>query len=71
MALNIGKRVSNRCERMGLLIRSIVHLNIMSPGFTLTRSDVDFVVDTLRQGIVEVIDELRDEGIAIDTGSRA
>lgn len=71
VALNIGKRVSNRCERMGLLIRSIVHLNIMSPGFTLTRSDVDFVVDTLRQGIVEVIDELRDEGIAIDTGSRA
>ena len=64
--LNIGKRISNRCERMGLLVRSIVHLNVMSPGFTLTHTDVDFVVKTLRQGIVEVIDELREEGISVD-----
>jgi adenosylmethionine-8-amino-7-oxononanoate aminotransferase len=66
-ALNIGKRVSNRCERMGLLVRSIVHLNVMSPGFTLNRSDVDFVVDTLRRGILEVIDELRAQGITVGT----
>ena len=60
--INIGKRVSNRCEEMGLLVRSIVHLNIMSPAFVITRSQVDFVVDTLRSGIEATMADLRKEG---------
>lgn len=61
-SLNIGKRVSNRCEQMGLIVRSIVHLNIMSPAFTLTRDQVDFIVDVLRKGIEATMDDLRREG---------
>ena len=63
--LNIGKLVSNRCEALGLIVRSIVHLNIMSPAFILTHSDVDFVVETLRAGIVGVMDDLQRSGVAI------
>lgn len=61
--VNIGKLVSNRCEAMGLIVRSIVHLNIMSPAFVITRAQVDFVVDTLRKGIVATIDDLRRSGV--------
>jgi putrescine---pyruvate transaminase len=61
--VNVGKRVSNRCEEMGLIVRSIVHLNIMSPAFIITRAQVDFVVDTLRQGIEATMADLRREGV--------
>jgi putrescine---pyruvate transaminase len=64
-AVNVGKLVSNRCEAMGLIVRSIVHLNIMSPAFVLTKGDVDFVVDTLRQGIVQVMGDLKAQGISL------
>lgn len=62
----IGKRVANRAEAHGLIVRPIVHLNIMSPPLILTRANVDFIVDTLRTSILETADELRAEGIAFD-----
>ena len=61
--INIGKRVSNRCEAMGLMVRTIAHLNIMSPAFVITRSEVDFVVDSLRSGIEATMADLRKEGV--------
>ena len=56
--LNIGKLVSDQCEKLGLLVRSIGNLNIMSPTLTLTREQVDFIVDTLRRGIENTAREL-------------
>ena len=60
---NIGKIVSNHCEKLGLIVRSIVHLNIMSPAFVLTRDDVDFVLQTLRQGITGAMTDLKSMGV--------
>ncbi|MCY3817405.1 MAG: aminotransferase [Gammaproteobacteria bacterium] len=56
--LNIGKLVSNQCEKLGLLVRPLGNLNIMSPTLTLTREQVDFIVDTLRRGIENTAREL-------------
>jgi len=61
----IGKRVANHAEKHGLIVRPIVHLNIMSPPLTLTREQADFIVDTLRTSILETADELTSEGIAV------
>lgn len=60
--LDIGKRISNRADELGLITRAIVHLNVMSPPLTMTRSDVDFIVATLRQAIEVTIEDLRREG---------
>jgi len=60
--VNIGKRISNRAEELGLIVRPIVDLNIMSPPLTMTRDDVDFVVSTLRRAIEMTMDDLQDEG---------
>jgi adenosylmethionine-8-amino-7-oxononanoate aminotransferase len=60
--VNIGKRISNTCEAMGVIVRPYVDLNIMSPPLTMTRDDVDFVVPRLREAIEVTIEELRDEG---------
>ncbi len=60
--VNIGKRISNRAEELGLIVRPIADLNIMSPPLTMTKHDVDFVVATLRKAIEVVMDDLRREG---------
>jgi adenosylmethionine-8-amino-7-oxononanoate aminotransferase len=60
--LDIGKRISNHADKLGLICRSIVHLNVMSPPLTMTRADVDFIVDTLRKSIELTVEELRSEG---------
>jgi adenosylmethionine-8-amino-7-oxononanoate aminotransferase len=35
----------------------------MSPPLIVNRAQIDFAVETLRQGIVEVMDDLKREGL--------
>ncbi|MEN1679588.1 MAG: aminotransferase [Planctomycetota bacterium] len=62
-SLNIGKMISNRCEEMGLIVRPVVHLNVLSPPLTLTRDQIDFCVDVLRRAMLQVGDDLRKQGL--------
>ena len=62
-SLNIGKKISNRCEEMGLIVRPVVHLNVLSPPLTLSRDEIDFCIDVLRRAMVQVGDDLRAEGL--------
>ena len=52
--LDVGKLVANACEPRGLIVRPMVHLNVMSPPLVIDRDDVDRIVSTLRDAIVEV-----------------
>ena len=61
-AANMSRRIAQRCEAKGLLVRPLGHLDIMSPPLTLTREQCDVLVDTLRAAISEVTDELGHEG---------
>lgn len=60
--VNIGKRISNHAEELGVIVRPAADLNIMSPSLTMTREDVDFVVSRLRQAIERSTEDLRREG---------
>ncbi|MCV2864276.1 aminotransferase [Defluviimonas sp. WL0075] len=60
-----SKRISNACEAMGLMVRPMGHLNVMSPPLVITEGQADFVVQTLRKAIVDVTDQLVREGIRI------
>ena len=60
---NISKRISNACEADGLLVRPIGHLDVLSPPLTITKEQVDFVVDTLKRAIIKATAELRAEGV--------
>ena len=60
--VNESKRISDACEAMGLMVRPIGHLNVMSPPLTITEGQVDVVVDTLAAAIRKVTDELVREG---------
>ena len=46
-AIDIGKRVSNQADALGLIVRPVENLNIMSPPLIITRDDVDFIVYSL------------------------
>ena len=41
-----------------LLVRPIGHLDVLSPPLTITMSEVDFIVETLRRAIEKVAGEL-------------
>ncbi|MFT4151471.1 MAG: aminotransferase [Paracoccaceae bacterium] len=62
---NESKRISDLAEEMGLLVRPIGHLNVMSPPLVITEAQVDFVVETLEKAIVRVTDDLVREGFRI------
>ncbi|MGR3502269.1 aminotransferase [Pseudaestuariivita sp.] len=49
--VNIGKRISDKAEELGLIVRPIGPLNIMSPPLIITRADVDTIVDRLGRAI--------------------
>ena len=59
---NESKRISNACEEMGLIVRPIGHLNVMSPPLIITKADVDFIADVLEKAIARVSDDLVREG---------
>lgn len=61
-ALNIGEWVHLRAQKRGLLVRPIVHQNVMSPPLILSRAQVDFIVDVLRESILETVTDLKAEG---------
>lgn len=63
--LNIGKRISDICEGMGLMVRPIGHLNVMSPPLVLTEEDVGFITRTLDKAIGKVTDQLVREGVKL------
>ena len=60
--VNEAKRISDTAEAMGLMVRPLGHLNVMSPPLTITRAQVDVVVETLEKAICKVTDELVREG---------
>lgn len=63
--VNIGKRISNASEALGLLVRPVGNLNVLSPPLTITRDEVDELVSMLRQAMEQVCGDLRQEGIDI------
>ena len=61
--INIGKRISDKAEKMGLIVRPAADLNILSPSLTMTRDDVDYVVSRLRTAIELTTADLIEEGL--------
>lgn len=60
--INIGKRISDIAETLGVMVRPVGHLNIMSPPLTITREQIDLVVDRLGTAIERVASDLENEG---------
>jgi adenosylmethionine-8-amino-7-oxononanoate aminotransferase len=60
---HIGDRIARHAQARGLLVRPIAHLNVLSPPLILTREQIDFLVEVLRESIVASMDDMMREGL--------
>lgn len=51
------------CHELGLLVRLLVNMCVMSPPLTIKRQQIDDMVSILREGISCTMDDLRREGV--------
>ncbi len=59
---HVGDRIADACEKRGVLVRPIAHLNVLSPPLVLSKEQIDFMVETLKVAIDEVQDSLKKDG---------
>lgn len=61
--LEVGKRIDNHCQELGLLVRPLINMCVMSPPLTITMSQIDDMAAILRRGIELTMDDLVREGL--------
>lgn len=57
----VGNRIADAAQKRGLLVRPLAHMNVLSPPLTLDKTQIDWLVGTLRESIIEVEADLRRE----------
>ncbi|TIQ27696.1 MAG: aminotransferase [Mesorhizobium sp.] len=60
---DVGKRIDAHCHKLGLLVRPLINMCVMSPPLIITKEQVDDMVAILREGISRTMDDLRKEGV--------
>jgi adenosylmethionine-8-amino-7-oxononanoate aminotransferase len=61
--LEVGKRIDRHCQELGLLVRPLINMCVMSPPLTISEGQIDQMADILRRSIVMTQDELTREGL--------
>ena len=64
----VGRRIDLHCQELGLLVRPLVHMCVMSPPLIITKDEIDEMVAILREGICRTMDDLEREGLWSSTG---
>ena len=59
----VGKRIDAHCQSMGLIIRPLINMCVLSPPLIIKRAEIDQMVGILRRGIEKTMNDLRSEGI--------
>ncbi|WP_092223880.1 aminotransferase [Desulforhopalus singaporensis] len=59
----MGGRIDKKCQAMGLIVRPIINMNVMSPPLIITREQIDEMVQILRRGIEQTMDQLVKDGL--------
>ncbi len=49
--LSIGERIDQYCQELGLIVRPIYNMCVMSPPLTINEQQIDEIVSILRQGL--------------------
>lgn len=50
----IGARIDRRCQALGLIVRPLITMCVLSPPLIITRSQINDLVSILRTGIKQV-----------------
>ncbi len=60
---DIGNRIDQHCQELGLMVRPMINMCVMSPPLTITRKQIDEMMNILHKGIERVMEDVRREGI--------
>ena len=58
MDYEIGNLIDKHCQALGLLVRPLINMCVMSPPLTITREQIDEMVSILRRGIELAMEEI-------------
>ena len=64
MDYEVGSRIDQHCQALGLLVRPLINMCVMSPPLCITREQIDEMISILREGISRTMADLEAEGIA-------
>ena len=59
----IGNRIDEHCQKLGLIVRPLINMCVMSPPLVITKPQVDRLVELLHEGIVRAQEDVRKEGL--------
>ncbi len=59
----IGSRIDKHCQELGLIVRPIINMCVMSPPLIITEAQIDDLVAILRQGIERAQADMIEEGL--------
>jgi adenosylmethionine-8-amino-7-oxononanoate aminotransferase len=59
----VGSRIDAHCQRLGLLVRPLINMCVMSPPILISTEQIDDMIRMLREGIECTIADLEKEGI--------
>ncbi|MFV2035058.1 MAG: aminotransferase class III-fold pyridoxal phosphate-dependent enzyme, partial [Halocynthiibacter sp.] len=59
----VGERIDRHCQALGLLLRPLIHMCVLSPPLIISLEQIDTMTAILRQGISRTIDDIRSEGV--------
>jgi len=59
----VGSRIDAHCQALGLLVRPMINMCVMSPPLIIERPQIDSMVEILRTGIERTMDDLEAEGL--------
>ncbi|MFT5658787.1 MAG: putrescine aminotransferase [Gammaproteobacteria bacterium] len=66
----LGNRIDEHCQQLGLLVRPIINMCVLSPPLTITREQIDDMVSILRQGVELAMQDCIDEGLGVKAGAQ-
>ena len=52
--IGISKLISDECEKRGVMVRPVWHLNILSPPLVMSKEQIDHLVEVLRESVLSV-----------------
>ena len=58
MDYEIGNLIDKHCQQLGLIVRPIINMCVMSPPLTITKAQIDEMVSILRRGIEMAMAEI-------------
>jgi adenosylmethionine-8-amino-7-oxononanoate aminotransferase len=59
----VGNRIDRHCQALGLIVRPMINMCVMSPPLVITEPQIDRMVEILREGIERTQRDLRVEGV--------